>query len=336
MKAFDALTARGRGLRLREMALAALEHYDVEPRSVRLVANHLNGVFRVDTVDGQTYTLRISHPTWRTIEDLRSELAWLQALHLDTDIGAPEPLPARGGDLIAPVSTGGVPEPRRCVLFTWLPGPLLAERLSEGNLERLGVLAARLHAHAAGFIPPEGSTTRKLNAIYARGERDELFSDTSREIFTPETRAIFERAVEHVSDAFDRLYADRRGLRVIHNDLHHENVKVFRGRLRPFDFEDTIWGYPVQDIAMTFFDLLDYTDPAHADYRLLRAAFQRGYTGEAPWPEAYPGQIDSFIAGRQIWRANWVAQNATPYARRFVDGMAPRLQVFLDTGDFPR
>ena len=113
MKAFNALTPRGQDLRLRRMALAALEHYDLEPRSVRLVANHLNAIFRVDTVDRQTYMLRISHPTWRTDEDLRSELMWLQALHRDTDIGAPEPLPARDGALVTTVESAGVPEPRR-------------------------------------------------------------------------------------------------------------------------------------------------------------------------------------------------------------------------------
>ena len=39
-------------------------------------------------------------------------------------------------------------------------------------------------------------------------------------------------------------------LRVIHCDLWHENVKLHRGRLRPFDFEDTVWGYRLHDLAM--------------------------------------------------------------------------------------
>ena len=336
MKAFSELTPRGQAGRLRAVARLALERYDLEPRTIRLVANHLNAIFRVDAADRCSYALRLSHPTWRTDEDLRSELMWLEALHRDTGIGAPTPFPARDGATVTIVTTAGVSEPRRCVLFDWIPGPLLADRLSDANLYQLGVLAARLHAHAAGFSPPPGFTTRRMNAIYARGEADVLFDDAQEPVFTAAQRQVFERVIERVRSTLDRLYANPQGLRVIHNDLHHENVKVFRGRLRPFDFEDTIWGYPVQDIAMTCFDLLDYTDPSRVDYRALRAAFQAGYISEAEWPEAHPGEIDTFIASRQVWRANWVVRYAREHAPRFVAGMASRFEVFLDTGAFPR
>lgn len=58
MRTFSTLTERGQALRLRRMALVALEHYELPIKSVRLVANHLNGIFRVDTKDGQVYALR--------------------------------------------------------------------------------------------------------------------------------------------------------------------------------------------------------------------------------------------------------------------------------------
>ena len=330
---FAQLTPRGQAGRLRRMALTALQHYDLDVRGIRLVANHLNTIFRVDTHDGQPYILRISHPTWRTAEDMRLELLWLQALARDTDIGAPAPQPTRAGELMVTSAAAGVPEPRRCAVFTWLPGRDLVHDLSEANGYKLGVLAARLHAHAASFQPPPDFSRRRMDDIFARGEPDALFGPGGPgTIFTPESRAIFARTQDRVLAAFADLYADPAGLRVIHNDLHQENVKVWRGRLRPLDFEDAIWGYPVQDIAMTFGDLLFFTEFSISEYQAVRAAFQQGYTSHSPWPETAPGQIDAFLAGRQIWRANWVARFEQPYAQGFNTWLAERFQGFLDTG----
>ena len=46
----------------------------------------------------------------------------------------------------------------------------------------------------------------------------------------------------NVNAAYESLYADLNGLRVIHNDLHHDGGKVCRGILNPLDFEDTVLG----------------------------------------------------------------------------------------------
>ncbi|HMA36077.1 MAG TPA: phosphotransferase [Chloroflexia bacterium] len=332
MRPFSELSPRGQAGRWRQMALAALRYYDLDVRRVRLIAHQLNVVFRVETAEPQTYGLRISHPTWRTVEDLELEVSWLRALSAETDLGTPRPYANRAGDYITMVTVVGIPEPGRCVLMSWIPGTDLIKHLSEANLYKLGILAARLHIHAAGFVPPPGMSQRQMDGIYARGEPDALFATESAALFSPASRAVFARVREHVQEAFAALYADPRGRRVIHNDLHQENVKVFQGRLRPLDFEDAIWGYPVQDIAMTFADLLVYTELRPDEYQASRRAFERGYCTLAPWPENTPGQIDTFIAGRQIWRANFVARFETPHAYLFNDRLAARFQSFLDTG----
>lgn len=332
MRPFAQLTARGQARRLRQMALAALGAYDLDVRAVRLVANHLNAIWRVETRDGQAYALRVSHPTWRTETDLRSELAWLRALAAETEIGAPEPIAARGGALYLSLALDGVPEPRRCALFSWIPGPDLAGRLTPDRLWQLGVLAADLHAHAARFQPPPGFTRLQMDNLYARGEVDILFAPQNAAHFASGGRRIFEETRDRVAATFAALYADPRGRRVIHNDLNQDNVKLGRGRLRPLDFEDAILGYPVQDIAMTFADLLYYTDVGAAEYQALRAEFERGYRSRASWPAEGPEQIDTLMAGRQLWRANYVAQYEPAYAARFNAWLGPRLEQFLQTG----
>jgi len=329
MAPFDDLTPLGKARRLRTLALRALEQYPFQVKNIRLVAIYTNTLFRVWSVSGSSYLLRICRPGWRTDADLRSEVMWLQALNRETDIGAPEPQPARNGDFMVQAAIETIPGARRCMLLSWIPGTILGKQLSEANLYRMGILFARLHAHAAGFLPPPGFTQRKMDSLYARGEEDVLFSPANQDAFTPWSRAIFEQTGTRVLEAFARRYAGPAGLRVIHNDLWHGNIKIYRGRLYPLDFEDTVWGYPVQDIAMALQDLM--LDVSPEQFEPLQSALRQGYESQAAWPEAYPGEIDTFRAGRMLWVANYVARFERDYLRPHLERVAPQLARFLET-----
>ncbi len=93
MKDYYTLTNRGRALRLRRLALAALADYDLELKSVRLITNMFNGIFRVDAADGRKFVIRVCRPTETEggLPRLRSEVMWLAALRRDilTCQGAP-------------------------------------------------------------------------------------------------------------------------------------------------------------------------------------------------------------------------------------------------------
>lgn len=331
MRPFSTLTERGQALRLRRMALAALSHYDLSLKKVTLVANHLNAIFRVDTEEGETYALRISEPTWRTDDELQLELHWLQALAQETTISVPKLFLNTERQLITSVSCEGVPEARRAVLMSWVRGHMLSERLTPQNYTKFGALAAQLHEHAATWVIPPDLNIHIRNSLYVRGETDELH-EGNRELFPEQGYAIFEHVREQVQQAYARLYQDGQGVRIIHADLHQENVKVFHGTLHPFDFEDVILGYPVQDIAQTFYDLLFFSSLDNRKYQLLREAFIQGYSSYLPWPEAYAGQIDTFMAGQQLWRTNFVIRFERPIAPSFITWLAQRFEVFLNTG----
>jgi len=152
MKAYESQTSRSKARRLRELAIHALDQYRLEVVDIQLVGMFTNTLFRLRLAPGETYILRICRPGWRTDTDLRSEAMWLQALNRDTDIGVPQPLPARNGDFIIEAGADGVPGDRRCMLLSWLPGTLLGKRLTEENLFKMGVLFAQIHAQAAVFL----------------------------------------------------------------------------------------------------------------------------------------------------------------------------------------
>jgi Ser/Thr protein kinase RdoA (MazF antagonist) len=271
MKPFSQLTIRGQARRLRRLVIHALDRYDFQVSDIRLVGMFTNAIFRLRTKSGPSYIMRVCTPEWRTKTDLTSEIMWLQALSQETNIRVPEPQPTRNGDFIVEATVVGVPETRRCVVMSWIPGALLGTKLNEANLYKMGILFARLHEHGLKFTPSKGFTKRQMDSIYARDEPDVLFSEASHYAFTPNTMEILRQTDERVKEAFARLYSEPQDLQVIHNDLHHENIKIYQGRLVPFDFEDTIWGYPVQDMAMALQDLM--TDVNRDEYDPYQRAF---------------------------------------------------------------
>ncbi len=280
-------------MRLRTMARAALAHYDLDVRSVRLITNATNGIFRVDTACGEIHVLRISDPKGcHDVDEIRSEMMWLGALRRDTDLGVPLPLETKDGALAATIRVDGVPEPRHCVVFSWLLGSDLADRLSLDTATRFGVLAAGLHEHAASFVPPPGFRVRSLDGVFPYTdptfsfvEPVVLFDESNAEVVPAERRDVFRRTIDRVQEELDRVRAEGGPPRVTHNDLHQWNVKVCRGRLRVLDFEDLAWGHPVQDVATTLYYVEDVD--GHEE---LWDAFRHGYERVAEWPETRPGQ----------------------------------------------
>lgn len=306
MKQYHELTIRGKARRLRGLAITALHQYDLRFTSVKLLGMHTNALFKVNTSSQGIWVLRICTPGWRTETDLRSEIAWLSYLKEYPEIGAPIPLPSTKGDEYIECQVEGVPGIRRCFVMSWIPGKLLGKNLTQRNLYKMGKLFADLHNQSREFIPPEGFTTLKMDRIFARGEPDILFNDDCRKYFSTNAYQTFKKTRDIVDKEYTRLYSDREGMRVIHHDLWHENIKVLHGHLRPMDFEDTSWGYPVQDIAMAWQDLM--MDVPDDRYIPLTSSFRLGYESLCEWPEEYTGQVDTYRAGRMLWVANYVAR----------------------------
>ncbi len=129
MTPFDQLTPRGQARRLRQLALKTLEAYSLAVRRMRLLIVDTNTLFRVEAGDGRKYALRICRPGEHTLTEIEAEMTWLQALNAGTDVPVPKPVLNTNGRLITTTQIEGVPGVRHCVLFDWIPGRPLEERL---------------------------------------------------------------------------------------------------------------------------------------------------------------------------------------------------------------
>jgi Ser/Thr protein kinase RdoA (MazF antagonist) len=234
-------------------------------------------------------------------------MEWLHTLSRDTGLGVPTPIPTRSGDWVIEISNAGVPEPRCCMVFSWLPGRDLSRQLTQANVRKFGRLSAQMHQFAENFRPPAHFEILRFDTLFPFPEPVLLFEPAYAHLFPPGRREVFELGIAQAQSALDRLKASGEAMRVLHGDLHHWNVHVYRGRLYPFDFEDLMWGWPVQDLATTLYYWAD-----RDDYASLVSDFKAGYLSAAPWPERTPGEIDAFIALRGIGLANFILQDPNP------------------------
>jgi Ser/Thr protein kinase RdoA (MazF antagonist) len=303
MKSYNDLSLAGKLRRLHDLALTALAHYDLESPEITYHGFSTNLLYRVTTASGERFMLRLAAPGWRTFEDLVSEALWLDALNRETALAVPRIIPARSGKYVLPLSTSGIPDVWNTSLMSWVPGRSLKHYLTERNLEKMGKLFAELHHHSAAWTPPAGFTTRRFEHWISRGEENLIVDGAQSAVVTlpAHQRDLLDRMHQHVESTYAAL--DRSDLRVIHCDLWHDNIKLYRDVLHPLDFEDTVWGFRAHDIAMAMLDLLEDTDETR--YATLLAAFRRGYEHLMAWPDA---RIEPFQIGRLLWKINWVAR----------------------------
>ena len=120
MKAFNNLTQRGQIIRLKELANAALQRYDIGEVPLRFLSNTDNTVFRVDRATEESqqienpnvprrFILRITRPGKYPAKMIRAELLWLSALQNQANLVVPEPVPASDGTFVQEISVAGIP-----------------------------------------------------------------------------------------------------------------------------------------------------------------------------------------------------------------------------------
>lgn len=299
MRDYYELTERGRRNRMRRVAMKALDHWALDVVRIRALPDATNGVFRLDTADGGRFAMRVSvgPPIGHTPEETRSEAEWLHALAEQSTVPVPDPVPTVDGDYVVVESAEGVPNDRPCSIYTWLDGPLLADRIDRRTMEAYGAAMASLHEAALGFEPSRSFTADSFDTVYPYDDPFVLFDSVGEDLLPPTRRAVFEDAFEVVAAAISQLETQE-AMRMTHADLHVWNAKINRGRVGVFDFEDMLWGWPVQDIGTAQYYLW-----SRDDFDELRDHFRIGYETVAAWPDP-GGLIDAFIAGRTLVMAN--------------------------------
>ncbi|MGB8861685.1 MAG: phosphotransferase [Ilumatobacteraceae bacterium] len=323
---FEDRSVRGQVARLRPAAVAVLRQYPVEVASLRLLNHGFNTTFRVDTIDGQRFALRLNVNSRRTDAYIAAEMAWLAALSEETDLWVPTPQRTRDGALLAHVHSTDLGRDLPAALFSWLPGSDLGDEATPGQMRAVGRAAATLHAHGETWQLPPGAALPAIDTVlmdvpYVLDQEHPLLSTADHELI--------ESMFTHVQGHYDAMFAGARR-QPLHADLHIWNLKWYRGRLSVLDFDDSGIGVPVQDLAISAYYLRDNA--------AQEAALLEGYQELRPLPAFTAEQYEAMVASRNLVLLNDVITTTNAefieMLPRYVPNSIAKLRAYLDTGEF--
>ncbi|MBB6098170.1 Ser/Thr protein kinase RdoA (MazF antagonist) [Deinobacterium chartae] len=153
-------------------------------------------------------------------------------------------------------------------LTTRAPGRhLRAADITPELLETYGRTVARMHALSETYTPSRPEYVRQ-----------QWHQDRHLQFERSLTRAS-EAARQHAQGALSRLRvlpAPRRGLGLIHSDLHAGNLHIDGDRLHVFDFDDLEYNHFVYDLAVVLYYAFYLHDPARESREAFGARFLEG------------------------------------------------------------
>ena len=343
MKLFCHLSERGQIIRLRKLAKAGLQRYDIGEASLRFLSNTDNTVFRVDQLTEKSqqierhavsrqFVLRISRPKKHSAKMMRAELLWLSALRTEANLVVPEPVPASDGTFVQEISVSGVPHSRLCVLFRWVNGRFRNhDLLTPNELERVGFSIARVHQHSEKFTLPNGLARPRLDEDILLGQASVLRPGIGDRFFSHRELSVFDAAIRELCTQMGQIGKSQQVFGMIHGDFHPGNF-LFDGRNVHFiDFGDCGLGYYLYDVIPT----LSYLRH-RPDFQEQWSAFFEGYQRVRLLPAEYKTQFETFTALRTIFLVNWVLNWPHPIHRTwrgsFLRESVLRLRYYLQTG----
>jgi Ser/Thr protein kinase RdoA (MazF antagonist) len=323
MRPFESLTVAGRVARVRRLGYSVVERFGLTGARLSLAGESFNTLFRVRTSGRDDCLLRVGpalrlHPAGSG----EVEAAWLSALGEDTDIPIASVFRDLAGDAVTEASDPGVPEPRSCMLFSWIPGRVISGGLDNKVASDWGRLLAALHLHAETWRHPDDLNVPVANRVL-------YWNDEPRfEDLAPRYRSLFLEATARAQEMIDSLWASPpHRPHVLHGDFTPNNLVRTRRGLAPIDFQDLMIGFDVQDVATSLLSL-----QRRASTASLAQAFREGYATLRAWPENLAENREALFAARRLLMANLSLNIRKPGLDEYIDYMVTRLDAWMRPG----
>jgi Ser/Thr protein kinase RdoA (MazF antagonist) len=270
-----------------------LARYDIAAvRTCQFWRRGLSDVYWVETVEGGSYILRISHHHWRNRSDVLYELEFLEHLH-GLKMPVAYPLRTKEGDLCLRVHA---PEGDRFAsLFIYAPGAVPIGDLNLVQSQVLGRTVAQIHASAQSFQPAAVRSPLDCEHLLDRSLRnlDFFLGDY------PEQQEAIHAIVADLTQQLSQLPKEPPYWTVCWGDPHSGNTHFCSDTaVTLFDFDQCGPGWRALDLGK----FLQVAMSCGVD-RKVRRAFLEGYQSIAPLDELELQMIRPLTQAAYLW--NW-------------------------------
>ncbi|GHA36730.1 aminoglycoside phosphotransferase [Devosia pacifica] len=269
------------------------------------------------TSDAGQYVLRVHRPGYQSLDNINSELAWLEALGRDTELRVPVPIAGLDGAYIQHLPFGS--GTAACVLFRHIPGhePQLDTGLVP-HFRTLGRYAATLHRHAATWEKPASFQRHEWSAEQIL-DPDGLWGDWRRSPDVDNTiRPVLDRVDAQLRSDIAAYGKGPEQFGLIHADMRLGNLLIDGDDLALIDFDDSGFCWFAYDFAAAV--------SFHEDSALLPELREAWFEGYLPVRTLQPEDIaamDCMLILRRMALLAWIGSHAeTELAQKHRPGFA--------------
>jgi Ser/Thr protein kinase RdoA (MazF antagonist) len=272
--------------------------------SVTLLTVSENATFALRDPDGRELVLRVHRVGYSSADEIRSELAWMNALRRDGVIETAAALPGADGQYVQVLASRSGQPQRFAVAFQRLPGMEPASCDAVRWFERLGELTARMHGHAQSWPLPEGFRRKRWDFDAMVGPQGFWGPWRSGIGLDQAGVVILEKVLDVIRLRLDRFGQGADVFGLVHADLRLANLLVDATHLRIIDFDDCGFSWYLYDFATS----VSFIEHEPIVPELLQAWIQ-GYCRRMQLRAEARAEIPTFVVLRRILLTAWLASH---------------------------
>jgi len=289
-----------------------------------------NATFALSDVrGGRELVLRLHRVGYSSVEEIRSELAWIDALRGEAVIDTLTPVPGSNGDYVQTLPSPSGRPSRHAVAFERLRGNEPDAGVDALRwFERLGEVSAKMHQHSKSWRLPAGFRRKRWDVEAMVGEKGYWGSWRAAMGLDRAGAVVLEQALSCIEGRIARFGAGPARFGLVHADLRLANLLVDDSHLRIIDFDDCGFSWFMYDFAAA----VSFIEHEPTVPELLRV-WVSGYRRVAPLSVEDCAEIPTFVVLRRILLTAWLASHSeVPIARQL--GAAYTAQTVLLAQDF--
>ena len=267
----------------------ARQRYGLTNAPMQPLASVENFVYASERAD-QGMILRISHSLRRSAALIQSEVDWINYL-AEGGVAVAQAVLSERGQLVEAIDDG-MGGQFLATAFVKAAGEPPWELWTPPLFARYGQLLGKMHA-----------LTERYQPTAAAGKRpawdDDLFEFIDR--FLPAAQTLVREKFRQVFDQLQALPKEKTNYGLIHYDAHGNNFFVDQaGAITLFDFDDCVYSWFCNDIAIALFYIVQDAEDAPTFTREFMTHFLRGYQEAYRLDPQWLPAIPAFLKVREI------------------------------------
>lgn len=269
------------------------------------ISENITYMVRNRITDEKEYVLRVGRPGYHSVEELKSELLWIQQIQDYTPITVASPIQTPGGTYVVETTIDN--EIYTGVLFEFLSGEA-PDETDEKNVfkefEMLGETTAYLHKQSKMWN--KANTMQRFvwdyDTMIGRNARWGRWQDA--EGLTMDSEKTLLRASKIIKKRMDNYGKGQERFGLIHADLRLANLLVDGSEIKVIDFDDCGFSWYLHDMASAVSFIEDKPIvPSLID------AWKAGYTKVECLTCADDTETDTFIMQRRLQLLAWLTSH---------------------------